>query len=176
MVLQALLEPPWDTGSEAGALSPSCPTFRFERVSGDLPGQQITSGDGPIQVVKERRNAEFRLQEAKASLRCLRKRLWLRRYEGSARPGSDGVAVELGAPVEEGAVLRYACAFLGCSGSNNMVLLGGQHRQVQALLKCATAAGIAVELVRNAGNYLVGAMRGSGKNALGHGTFAPVDG
>ena len=48
-----LAEPSWDTGSQAGALSPSCPTFRFERVSGDLPGQQITSGDGPIQVVKE---------------------------------------------------------------------------------------------------------------------------
>ncbi len=53
MVLQAPLEPPWDTGSQAGALSPFCPTFRFERVSGDLPGQQITSDDGPIQVVKE---------------------------------------------------------------------------------------------------------------------------
>lgn len=49
-----LAEPSWDTGSQAGTLSPSCPTFRFERVSGDLPGQQITSGDGPIQVVKER--------------------------------------------------------------------------------------------------------------------------
>lgn len=43
-----------DTGPQAGVLSPSSPTFRFERVSGDLPGQQITSGDCPIQVVKER--------------------------------------------------------------------------------------------------------------------------
>jgi hypothetical protein len=53
MALQAPLKPPWDTGSQAGALSPSSPTFRFERVSGDLPGQQITSGDGPIHIVKE---------------------------------------------------------------------------------------------------------------------------
>ena len=67
------------------------------------------------------------MSEAKASLRCLRKRLWLRRYEGSARPGSDGVAVKLSAPVEEGAVLGYASAFLGRSGGNDVVLFGGQH-------------------------------------------------
>lgn len=43
-----------DTGPQAGVLSPSSPTFRIERVSEDLPGQQIACGDGPIQVVKER--------------------------------------------------------------------------------------------------------------------------
>jgi hypothetical protein len=110
----------------------------------------------PFHIFKERRNAEFRLQEAETHSWYLSNASWLRRYQGSARPGSDCVAV------------------LGSSGGNDVVLLGGQHRQVQALLKCATAAGIAVESVRNAGNYLVGAMRGSGKNALGHGTFTPV--
>lgn len=110
----------------------------------------------PYRLLKSS-SAKFGVSEAKATLWCLIKRLWLRRYQGSARPGSDCVAV------------------LGSSGGNDVVLLGGQHRQVQALLKCATVAGIGVEPVRNAGNYLVGAMRGSGKNALGHGTFAPVD-
>ena len=37
---------------------------------------------------------------------------------------SDRIAVELGAPVEEGAVLGKACgAALGCAGCHNAVLL-----------------------------------------------------
>ncbi len=117
------------------------------------------------------------MSEAKASLRCLRKRLWLRRYQGSARPGSDGVAVELGPPVEEGAVLGDAGgALLGCTGGDDVVLLGGHHSDMQALLDDPTTGGVAVQSVGDGRNHLVGAMRGSGKNALGHGTFAPVDG
>ena len=78
----------------------------------------------PFHNFKERCNTEFRLQEAKAHSRCLLNASWLRRYEGSARPGSDGVAVELGAPVEEGAVLGEACgAALGGAGCHNSVLL-----------------------------------------------------
>lgn len=65
-------------------------------------------------------------------------------------------------------------AVLGCTGGNNAVLLCGQHGYIEAQPDCSAAAGIAVEPVSDAGNDLVGAMRGSGKNALGHGTFAPV--
>lgn len=115
------------------------------------------------------------MSEAKASLRCLRKRLWLRRYEGSARPGSDGVAVELGPPVEEGAVPSETCvAKLGGSSCNNVVPLGGHHGQVQALFDGSAAGGVAVQAVGDGGNDLVGAFRGSGKKASGHGTFTPV--
>ena len=85
--------------------------------------------------------------------------------------------MELGAPVEEGAVLIDAgSAFLSGASGDYLVLLGGQHRQMQALLDESTTGGVAVQPVGDGCNHLVGAMRGSGKNALGHGTFAPVDG
>ena len=67
-------------------------------------------------------------------------------------------------------------AFLGGTSGDYLVLLGGQHRQMQALLDESTTGGVAVQPVGDGCNHLVGAMRGSGKNALGHGTFAPVDG
>ena len=88
---------------------------------------------------------------------------------------SDSIAVELGPPVEEGAVLGDAGgALLGCTGGDDVVLLGGHHGQVQALLDGPAASGVAVQSVGDGCNHLVGAMRGSGKNALGHGTFTPV--
>ena len=88
---------------------------------------------------------------------------------------SDRIAVELGAPVEEGAVLGDAGgALLGCTGGNNLVPLGGHHGQVQALLDGPAASGVAVQAVGDGGNDLVGAFRGSGKKAYGHGTFTPV--
>ena len=118
------------------------------------------------------------MSEAKASLRCLRKRLWLRRYEGSARPGSDGVAVELGPPVEEGAAFHGGqgahLGRLGGAGCDELVPLGGHHGNRQALLDGSAAGGVAVQAVGDGGNDLVGAFRGPGKNALGHGTFTPV--
>lgn len=87
----------------------------------------------------------------------------------------DGVAVELGAPVEDGAVLGEACgAALGGAGCHNAVLLSGHHGNCQALLDGAAAGFIAIELVGDGEEDLVCAMRGSGKNALGHGTFTPV--
>lgn len=90
---------------------------------------------------------------------------------------SDRIAVKLGPPVKEGAVLIDASyALLGSTGGDDVVLLGGHHGQVQALLDGTTTGGVAVQAVSYGGNHLVGAMRGSGKNALGHGTFAPVDG
>lgn len=90
---------------------------------------------------------------------------------------SDRIAVKLGPPVEEGAVLGDAGgAFLGGTGGDDVVLLGGHHSDMQALLDDPTTGGVAVQSVGDGRNHLVGAMRGSGKNALGHGTFAPVDG
>lgn len=116
------------------------------------------------------------MSEAKASLWCLRKRLWLRRYKGSARPGSDGVAVELGAPVEEGAVLGDAGGtLLGGACGNDVVLLCGHHGQVQTLFDVAAASGVAIQAVSDGCYHLVGTFCGPGKNVLGHGTFAPVD-
>lgn len=89
---------------------------------------------------------------------------------------SDRVAVELGPPVEEGAVLGDAGgALLGSAGGDDVVLLGGHHGQVQALLDGSAAGCVAVQVVSYGGNHLVGAFRGPGKNALGHGTFTPVD-
>ena len=88
---------------------------------------------------------------------------------------SDRIAVELGAPVEEGAVPSETCvAKLGGSSCNNVVPLGGHHGQVQALLDGPAASGVAVQAVGDGGNDLVGAFRGSGKKAYGHGTFTPV--
>jgi len=131
----------------------------------------------PFHIFKERCNAEFRLQEAKTHSRCLLNVSWLRRYEGSARPGSDGVAVELGAPVEEGAVLgETGRAALGGTGGDDVVLLGGQHGDMQALLDGPAAGGVAVQAVGDGGNDLVGAFRGSGKNVLGHATVSVVSG
>ena len=90
---------------------------------------------------------------------------------------SDRIAVKLGPPVKEGAVLGDAGgAFLGGTGGDDVVLLGGHHSDMQALLDDPTTGGVAVQSVGDGRNHLVGAMRGSGKNALGHGTFAPVDG
>lgn len=120
------------------------------------------------------------MSEAKASLRCLRKMLWLRRYEGSARPGSDGVAVELGPPVEEGAAFHGGqgahLGRLGCTGGNNVVPLGGHHGNRQALLDGSAASSVAVQAVGDGGYDLVGAFRGSGKKASGHDTFSVVSG
>lgn len=131
----------------------------------------------PILIVKEPGNAEFRLQLAKASLRSLRKRLWLGRYQGSARPGSDGVAKIVNAPVEEGAVPSgVGSSLLGCTGCNNVMLLCGQHGQIQALLDGLAACCIAIQAVCNEGRELVCSFSRSGKNAHGHVTFAPVDG
>ena len=65
-------------------------------------------------------------------------------------------------------------ALLGCAGGNNLVPLGGHHGQVQALLDGPAASGVAVQAVGDGGNDLVGAFRGSGKKASGHGTFTPV--
>lgn len=115
------------------------------------------------------------MSEAKASLRCLRKRLWLRRYEESARPGSDGFAVKLYAPVEEGAVLGDAGgALLGGSSSNNLVPLGGHHGNRQALLDGSAAGGVAVQAVGDGGNDLVGAFCGSGNSDFHHVILASV--
>lgn len=88
---------------------------------------------------------------------------------------SDRIAVELGAPVEEGAVLGDAGgAFLGGTGGDDVVPLGGHHGNRQALLDGSAAGGVAVQAVGDGGNDLVGAFRGSGKKAYGHGTFTPV--
>ena len=88
---------------------------------------------------------------------------------------SDRIAVKLGPPVEEGAVLGdTGGALLGCTGGDDVVLLGGHHGQVQALLDGPAASGVAVQAVGDGGNDLVGAFRGSGKKAYGHGTFTPV--
>jgi len=65
-------------------------------------------------------------------------------------------------------------AKLGGSSCNNVVPLGGHHGQVQALLDGSAAGGVAVQAVGDGGNDLVGAFRGSGKKAYGHGTFTPV--
>ena len=130
----------------------------------------------PFHNFKERCNVKFRLQEAKTHSRCLLNASWLRRYQGSARPEkSDGVTVELGAPVEEGAALGEARgAQLGGAGGDELVLLGGHHGQVQALLDGPAAGGVAVQAVSDGGDDLVGAFRGPGKKASGHATFTPV--
>ena len=65
-------------------------------------------------------------------------------------------------------------AKLGCTGGNNLVPLGGHHGNRQALLDGSAAGGVAVQAVGDGGNDLVGAFRGSGKKAYGHGTFTPV--
>ncbi|MFM4747167.1 hypothetical protein ACEUDE_05880 [Aeromonas veronii] len=65
-------------------------------------------------------------------------------------------------------------AKLGGSSCNNLVLLGLHHGNGQALLDGSAAGGIAIELVSDGKEDLVCVMRGSGKNALGHGTFTPV--
>ena len=129
----------------------------------------------PFHNFKERCNAEFRLQEAKTHSRCLLNASWLRRYQGSARPRSDGFAVKLYAPVEEGAVLGDAGgALLGGSSCNNVVPLGGHHGQVQALLDGPAAGGVAVQAVGDGGNDLVGAFCGSGNSDFHHVILASV--
>ena len=155
--------------------------FRFDGLMAICRASRLRVVTAQIQVVKERCNAasfgKKRLQKAKTHSRCLLNASWLRRYEGSARPGSDGVAVELGPPVEEGAVLGDAGgALLGCTGGNNLVPLGGHHGQVQALLDGPAAGGVAVQAVGDGGNDLVGAFRGPGKNASGHDTVSVVSG
>ena len=88
---------------------------------------------------------------------------------------SDRIAVKLGPPVKEGAVLIDASyALLGSTGGDDVVLLGGHHGQVQALLDGSAAGGVAVQAVGDGGNDLVGAFCGPGKKASGHGTFTPV--
>lgn len=83
--------------------------------------------------------------------------------------------MELGPPVEEGAVLGDAGgALLGCTGGDDVVLLGGHHGQVQALLDGSAAGGVAVKAVSDGSYNLVCTFRGPGKNALGHGTFTPI--
>src|SRR5690606_1868724 len=83
--------------------------------------------------------------------------------------------MELGAPVEEGAVLgESGGAQLGGAGGNDMVLLGCHHGHMEALLNGAAAGRVAVQSVGDRGNDFVGSIRGSGKNVLGHGTFTPV--
>ncbi|MNY48272.1 hypothetical protein D3C86_1835940 [compost metagenome] len=66
-------------------------------------------------------------------------------------------------------------ALLGSTGGDDVVLLGCHHGQVQALPDGSAARCVAVQAVSDGGDDLVGAFRGPGKNALGHGTFAPVD-
>lgn len=88
---------------------------------------------------------------------------------------SDRIAVKLGPPVKEGAVLIDASyALLGSTGGDDVVLLGGHHGQMQALFDGSAASGIAVQAVSDGSYNLVCAFRGPGKNALGHGTFTPV--
>lgn len=170
--LQSLL----DTGSQAGILTRSRTAFRFERgIGASLPASGFVVVSR-FQVVKERCNPEFRLQEAKTHSRCLLNASWLEPYawEGSTLLSNCG-AVKLHAPVEEGAVLGEAgSALLGCTGGNNVVPLGGHHGNRQALLDGSAAGGVAVQAVGDGGNDLVGAFRGSGKKASGHGTFTPV--
>ena len=90
---------------------------------------------------------------------------------------SDRIAVKLGPPVKEGAVLGDAGgALLGCTGGNNLVPLGGHHGNRQALLDGSAAGGVAVQAVGDGGNDLVGAFRGSGKKASGHDTVSVVSG
>ena len=88
---------------------------------------------------------------------------------------SDRIAVELGAPVEEGAVLGDAGgAFLGGTGGDDVVPLGGHHGQVQALLDGPAASGVAVQAVGDGGNDLVGAFRGPGNSDFHHVILASV--
>ena len=88
---------------------------------------------------------------------------------------SDRIAVELGAPVEEGAVPSETCvAKLGGSSCNNVVPLGGHHGQVQALLDGPAAGGVAVKAVGDGGNDLVGAFRGPGNSDFHHVILASV--
>lgn len=152
--------------------------FRFERgIGASLPASGFVVVSR-FQVVKERRNAEFRLQEAETHSGCLSNVSWLEPYawEGSTLLSNCG-AVKLYAPVEEGAVLGDAGgALLGCTGSNNVVPLGGHHGNRQALLDGSAAGGVAVQAVGDGGNDLVGAFRGSGKKASGHDTVSVVSG
>ena len=88
---------------------------------------------------------------------------------------SDRIAVELGAPVEEGAVPSETCvAKLGCTGGNNLVPLGGHHGNRQALLDGSAAGGVAVQAVGDGGNDLVGAFCGPGNSDFHHVILASV--
>ena len=88
---------------------------------------------------------------------------------------SDRIAVELGAPVEEGAVLGDAGgALLGCAGGNNLVPLGGHHGNGQALLDGPAAGGVTVQAVGDGGNDLVGAFCGPGNSDFHHVILASV--
>ena len=88
---------------------------------------------------------------------------------------SDRIAVKLGPPVEEGAVLGDAGgALLGGSSSNNVVPLGGHHGNRQALLDGSAAGGVAVQAVGDGGNDLVGAFCGSGNSDFHHVILASV--
>jgi hypothetical protein len=108
----------------------------------------------------------------------LKKRLWLRRYQGSARPEkSDGVTVELGAPVEH-------CAVSAGGGTKQAVGSGTLLLKFLAAdivgngagtaMKGDSAGVVSAQSVGDRGNDFVGSIRGSGKNVLGHGTFTPV--
>lgn len=67
-------------------------------------------------------------------------------------------------------------ALLGGSSCNNLVPLGGHHGNRQALLDGSAASSVAVQAVGDGGYDLVGAFRGSGKNASGHDTVSVVSG
>ncbi|MGL6394172.1 hypothetical protein ACSZMV_09445 [Aeromonas veronii] len=125
-----------------------------------------------IQVVKERCNAasfgKKRLQKAETHSRCLLNASWLEPYagEGSTLLSNCG-AVKLSAPFEKVVTRGEAGgALLGGAGSDELVLLGGQHGQMKALTDGAAAGGVAVQAVGDSGNDLVGAFRGSGKRRL----------
>lgn len=154
--------------------------FRFDGLMAICRASRLRAVTAQIQVVKERCNAasfgKKRLQKAETHSRCLLNASWLEPYawEGSTLLSNCG-AVELHAPVEEGAVLGDAGgALLGGAGGDDLVPLGGHHGQVQALLDGSAASSVAVQAVGDGGYDLVGAFRGPGKKASGHATFTPV--
>lgn len=172
--LQSLL----DTGSQAGILTRSRAAFRFERgIGASLPASGFVVVSR-FQVVKERRNSEFRLQEAKTHSRCLLNASWLEPYawEGSTLLSNCG-AVKLSAPFEKVVTRGEAGgALLGGSSSNNVVPLGGHHGNRQALLDGSAASSVAVQAVGDGGYDLVGAFRGSGNSDFHHVILASVSG
>ncbi|OAH88267.1 hypothetical protein BHR41_02455 [Aeromonas salmonicida subsp. salmonicida] len=117
------------------------------------------------------------MSEAKATLRCFKKRLWLRRYQGSARPGSDGVAVVLCCQVQHQAVALWdsAKALVGYDSLFCQLLAADiVGNGAGTAMKGDSAGVVSAQSVGDRGNDFVGSIRGSGKNVLGHGTFTPV--
>lgn len=104
--------------------------------------------------------------------------LWLRRYQGSARPGSDGVAVVLCRQVQHQAVALWDAAkaqigngSLFCKFLAADVVCNLDDSTVEA----CSASFVVAYVVGDGGDNLIRTLGGPGKNVLGHGTFAPVD-